>query len=89
MRYAVMKFDDRNRFGRNGVPATLLFAAGQQIVVYMKDETLQKAGKLNRFAKVIVTGDVSEGATSRAQAELGACEPRSTWGMHVSLTKFY
>ena len=70
MRYAVMKFDDRNRFGRNGVPATLLFAAGQQIVVYMKDETLQKAGKLNRFAKVIVTGDVSEGATSRAQAEL-------------------
>ena len=62
VRFAVVKFDDRNRYGRNGVPATLLFAAGQQIVIQMKDETLEKAGKLNRFAKVIVTGDAQDDA---------------------------
>ena len=67
-RFAVVKFDDRNRYGRNGVPATLLFSAGQQIVIHMKDETIEKAGKLNRFAKVIVTGDAQE--TTRARAEL-------------------
>ena len=39
-----MKFDDRNRFGQNGVPATLLFSGGERVVVYMKDATLEKAG---------------------------------------------
>ena len=43
VRYAIIKFDDRNRFGMGGVPATLLFAGGQRVIVYMKDATIEKA----------------------------------------------
>ena len=52
--YVVMRFDDRNRYGQNGVPANILFSGGTRVVVWMKDETIQKAGKRNRFAKVVV-----------------------------------
>ena len=58
-----MRFDDRNRYGQNGVPANILFSGGQRVVVWMKDETISKAGKRNRFAKVIV-------AESGTEAEL-------------------
>ena len=52
---AVMRFDDRNRYamgGQQGIPATILFSGGQKVVVRMKEETVAKAGKRNRFAKV-------------------------------------
>ena len=54
VKYAIVKFDDRNRFGKTGVPSTLLFAGGQRVIVQMKDTTIDKAGKRNRFAKVVV-----------------------------------
>lgn len=64
VRYAVMRFDDRNRYGKNGVPANLLFSGGQRVVVWMKDATLEKAGKRNRFAKVVL------GTEKESEAEL-------------------
>ena len=39
IRYAIVRFDDRNRYGRNGIPANLLFAGGQRVIVWMKDAT--------------------------------------------------
>ena len=62
VKYAIIKFDDRNRFGKNGVPASLLFAAGQRVIVSMKDQTIEKAGKRNRFAKVVVPHEGAEQA---------------------------
>ena len=62
VRYAIIKFDDRNRFGMGGVPATLLFAGGQRVIVYMKDATIEKAGKRNRFAKVVIAAEGAEKA---------------------------
>jgi len=35
-KYAVMRFDDRNRYGATGVPSTLLFSGGQTIIVHVK-----------------------------------------------------
>ena len=58
IRYVIMKFDDRNRFGQNGIPANVLFTGGERVIVYMKDATLDKAGKRNRFAKVAVKDTV-------------------------------
>ena len=49
-RYAVLRFDDRNRYGTHGVPATLLFSGGAQCIVQVKDATLERAKKRNRFA---------------------------------------
>lgn len=54
VKFAIVKFDDRNRYGKTGVPSTLLFAGGQRVIVEMKDTTIDKAGKRNRFAKVVV-----------------------------------
>ena len=66
---AVMRFDDRNRYamgGQAGIPATILFSGGQKVVVRMKEETIAKAGKRNRFAKVeLIAG---------AKAELGEAQ---------------
>ena len=72
IRFAVMKFDDRNRFGKNGVPAVLLFSGGGRVVVHMKEETLEKAGKRNRFAKVVLDGDELDptNETARQEAQL-------------------
>ena len=44
VKYAVMRFDDRNRYGQNGISANLLFSGGQKVVVWMKDATIGKAG---------------------------------------------
>ena len=62
IRFAIVKFDDRNRFGRNGIPAVLLFASGQRVVIQMKDATIEKAGKRNRFAKVVMAEETSDQA---------------------------
>ena len=59
---AVMRFDDRNRYAMGnqaGVPATILFSGGQKVVVRMKEETVAKAGKRNRFAKVEVESETA------------------------------
>ena len=63
----VMRFDDRNRFGTNGIPASLLFSGGRQCVIRMKDATIEAAGKRNRFAKVELA---SEAATEGRLIEL-------------------
>jgi hypothetical protein len=64
---AVMRFDDRNRFGNNGIPASLLFSGGRQCVVRMKEKTLFAAGRRNRFAKIELDED---GGTEAALIEL-------------------
>ena len=71
VRYAVMRFDDRNRYGKNGVPANLLFSGGQRVVVYMKDATLEKAGKRNRFAKVVLGDKEAEAELVELLGEVG------------------
>ena len=48
--YVVVKFDDRNRFGENGVPALRLFSGGARVVVRMKPATIEKAGKRSQCA---------------------------------------
>lgn len=35
-KYAVMRFDDRNRYGVTGVPGSLLFSGGQNVIVHVK-----------------------------------------------------
>ena len=71
VRYAVMRFDDRNRYGRSGVPATLLFAGGQRVVVWMKDATIEKAGKRNRFAKIVLDSTQAEAELLELLGEVG------------------
>lgn len=44
---AIMRFDDRNRYGQNGIPSTILFGGGKKWIVECK-----KATKLNQWAKV-------------------------------------
>ena len=44
---AILKFDDRNRYGTNGIPATVLFGGGKRWIV-----TCRKATKVNQWAKV-------------------------------------
>ena len=62
--YAVLRFDDRNRYGTHGVPATLLFSGGAQCIVQVKEATLEKANKRNRFAKLrLAEGDKSSRAS--------------------------
>ena len=46
-RVAILKFDDRNRYGTDGVPATLLYGGGIKYIVKCKTQT-----KLNQWAKV-------------------------------------
>jgi len=46
-RVAILKFDDRNRYGTDGVPATLLYGGGIKYIVTCKTQT-----KLNQWAKV-------------------------------------
>lgn len=58
---AIMRFDDRNRFEQNGIPANILFSGGEQCVVKMRDKTIAKAGKHNRFAKIAVTPGTQTG----------------------------
>ena len=60
--YAVLRFADRNRYGTHGVPATLLFSGGTQVIVQVKDATLARAKKRNRFAKL----RLEAGSTTRA-----------------------
>ena len=88
IRYVVVRFDDRNRYGQTGVPATLLFSGGERCVVRMKEETIQKAGKRNRFGKIQMVGargeaqleelqrrkSAAEEAEAKAEAERGALE---------------
>ena len=58
-RVAILKFDDRNRYGTDGVPATLLYGGGVKYIVTCKTPT-----KLNQWAKVKLreTNDEVKGA---------------------------
>ena len=47
-RVAILKFDDRNRYGTDGVPATLLYGGGVKYIVTCKTPT-----KLNQWANVV------------------------------------
>ncbi|EOD05524.1 hypothetical protein EMIHUDRAFT_121479, partial [Emiliania huxleyi CCMP1516] len=60
-RFAVLRFDDRNRYGQDGVPGTFLFAGGESVIVRVKPATQAKAGKRNRFAKVAALSSSNEG----------------------------
>jgi len=42
---AVLRFDDRNRYGTNGIPSQVLFGGGMRWIVECK-----KATKLNQWA---------------------------------------
>jgi len=55
-----LKFDDRNRYGTDGVPATLLFGGGKKWIVTSKKET-----KLNHWAKVRVPADAGDANEAR------------------------
>ena len=59
--FVVMRFDDRNRYGQNGIPASILFSGGARCVVRMKEDTIAKAGKRNRFGKVELLGEQTDG----------------------------
>ena len=67
-RYAVLRFDDRNRYGTHGVPATLLFSGGAQCIVQVKDATLERAKKRNRCANCPAFFSVPMGSASRRRA---------------------
>ena len=47
LRVAIIRFDDRNRYGQNGVPTTILFGGGKLCVVQCKSPH-----KKNHWAKV-------------------------------------
>ena len=64
--YAVLRFDDRNRYGTHGVPATLLFSGGAQCIVQVKDATLERAKKRNRYAKLQLEPGKGGAASTRA-----------------------
>ena len=49
---AIMKFDDRNRYGQHGIPATVLFGGGKRWIVNCKRPT-----KHNQWAKVKLPAD--------------------------------
>lgn len=71
IRYVVVRFDDRNRYGQTGVPATLLFSGGERCVVRMKEETIQKAGKRNRFGKIQMVGARGEAQLEELLGDVG------------------
>lgn len=48
-RVAIIRFDDRNRYGSNGVPSTVLFGGGKKLIVSCKSPH-----KHNHWAKVNV-----------------------------------
>ena len=41
--FVILKFSDKNRFGKNGVPALRPYSGGQRCVIRMKEATLEKA----------------------------------------------
>lgn len=45
----ILRFDDRNRYGENGIPTTLLFGGGKKWIVHCK-----KVTKRNHWAKVLI-----------------------------------
>ena len=69
-RYAVLRFDDRNRYGTHGVPATLLFSGGAQCIVQVKDATLERAKKRNRCANCPVSYPKQEGRRAGGRRRL-------------------
>ena len=79
--YCVVKFDSKNRFGKNGVPAVRLYSGGQDCVIRMKEATLEKAGKRAQYAKVEIEEGAMEGHlmellgyVGEYAAELRACQ---------------
>lgn len=52
---AVLRFDDRNRYGENGIPTSVLFGGGALCIVNCKKKT-----KLNHWAKISVPVDFGE-----------------------------
>ena len=41
--FVILRFSDKNRFGKNGVPALRPYSGGQRCVIRMKEATLEKA----------------------------------------------
>jgi hypothetical protein len=71
-RVAIIRFDDRNRYGSNGVPSTVLFGGGKKLIVSCKSPH-----KVNHWAKVNVPAgffdsetDGSGEATGNQRGEL-------------------
>ena len=93
---AIMKFDDRNRYGQHGIPATVLFGGGKRWIVNCKRPT-----KHNQWAKVRlpadddaqyadlvdILGDVGDHAVELLAMQLHfrvkPCRypPRASWGL--------
>ncbi|KAH8065994.1 hypothetical protein JL722_387 [Aureococcus anophagefferens] len=93
---AIMKFDDRNRYGQHGIPATVLFGGGKRWIVNCKRPT-----KHNQWAKVKlpadddaqyadlvdILGDVGDHAVELLAMQLHfrvkPCRypPRASWGL--------
>ena len=76
-RVAIIKFDDRNRYGANGVPATVLFGGGKKLIVSCKSPH-----KVNHWAKVNVPSSFfntdADGGSQAAGSERG--ELVELWG---------
>ena len=71
-RVGIIRFDDRNRYGANGVPTTILFGGGKKLIVSCKSPH-----KVNHWAKINVPssffnteGDGGNQATGSERGEL-------------------
>jgi len=65
MRVAILKFDDRNRYGESGIPTTVLFGGGKRWITNCKTKT-----KRNQWAKVEVPIDAGDSETRAQLVEL-------------------
>eukprot|EP00618_Florenciella_parvula_P037715 CAMPEP_0119479544 /NCGR_PEP_ID=MMETSP1344-20130328/8764_1 /TAXON_ID=236787 /ORGANISM="Florenciella parvula, Strain CCMP2471" /LENGTH=136 /DNA_ID=CAMNT_0007513781 /DNA_START=42 /DNA_END=449 /DNA_ORIENTATION=- len=73
---AVLRFDDRNRYGENGIPTSVLFSGGALCIVNCKKNT-----KLNHWAKISVPmgfGEKHEGEEDTEDKHRG--ELIELWG---------
>ena len=67
------------QYGTCGVPATLLFSGGAQCVVQVKEQTLERAKKRNRYAKLRLDPD----NPSRAGLRVFRVPPRHFVKLHA------
>ena len=61
-RVGILKFEDRNRYGPNGIPSSVLFGGGKLLVVNCKSPH-----KRNHWAKLSVPATFEEGAKNQSQ----------------------
>jgi exoribonuclease R len=60
IRVAIMKFEDRNRYGQNGVPTNILFGGGKKCIVVCKSPH-----KINHWAKIKISKAFFDGDDSQ------------------------